>query len=115
MSIKSSRSEQSSSKTASSGTTNVQRFGWILKDGVVLSCIGLAFFLFIVMFSFSPQDSGFDSAGSSTHFDNYGGKTGAWLSSMLLYVFGVFGFLLPFGILLAGWVTLKLRTGNELD
>lgn len=115
MSIKLSRSEQSSSKSTSSGTTTAQRFGWILKDGVVLSCIGLAFFLFIVMFSFSPQDSGFDSAGSNTHYENYGGKTGAWLSSMLLYVFGVFGFLLPFGILLAGWVTLKLRTGNELD
>jgi len=90
-------------------------FGWILKDGVVLSCIGLAFFLFIVLFSYSPTDSGFDSVGKVQDIQNYGGKTGAWISSMLLYVFGVFGFLIPFGILLAGWVTLKIRTGNELD
>jgi len=95
--------------------TTLKRFGWILKDGVVLSCIGLAFFLFIVLFSFSPTDSGFDSVGESQSFKNYGGQTGAWISSMLLYVFGVFGFLIPFGILLAGWVTLKIRTGNELD
>jgi S-DNA-T family DNA segregation ATPase FtsK/SpoIIIE len=98
-----------------SGITTQQRFGWILKDGVVLSCIGLAFFLFIVLFSYSSADAGFDSSSSAGDYANYGGKTGAWISSMLLYVFGVFGFLIPFGILLAGWVTLKIRTGNELD
>ena len=103
------------SEKSTDKVTTLKRFGWILKDGVVLSCIGLAFFLFIVLFSFSPDDSGFDSAGESQQFTNYGGQTGAWISSMLLYVFGVFGFLIPFGILLAGWVTLKIRTGNELD
>ncbi len=115
MSIKSSRTDQIANEKKRSGSTTVQHFGWILKDGVVLSCIGLAFFLFIVLFSYSPTDAGFDSSGSGTGFQNYGGKTGAWISSMLLYVFGVFGFLIPFGILLAGWVTLKLRSGNELD
>ena len=115
MSIKSSDLENKSSSGASASLSTSQRFGWILKDGVVLSCIGLAFFLFIVLFSYSPADPGFDSSGAKADFDNYGGKTGAWISSMLLYVFGVFGFLIPFGILLAGWVTLKLRTGNELD
>ena len=118
MSLKS----QASGKTSKSNTTHSvksantsNRFAWIVKDGVVLSCIGLAFFLFIVMFSYSPNDAGFDSSSSQASFANYGGKTGAWLSSMLLYVFGVFGFLIPFGILLAGWVTLKIRTGTELD
>lgn len=93
----------------------LQRFAWIFKDGVVLSCIGLAFFLFIVLFSYTPQDPGFDSVGATHEVHNYGGKTGAWLSSMILYIFGIFGFLIPFGILFAGWVTLKIRTGNELD
>ncbi len=95
--------------------SSLHRFAWILKDGVVLSCIGLAFFLFIVLFSYHPQDPGFDTAGSVHSVANYGGKTGAWLASMILYIFGVFGFLIPFGILLAGWVTLKIRNGNELD
>ncbi|WP_373020348.1 DNA translocase FtsK [Thiomicrorhabdus sp.] len=91
------------------------QFNWVLKDSLVLSCIGLAFFLFIVLFSYDPQDPGFDSAGGVYELKNYGGKTGAWLSSMILYVFGIFGFLIPFGILLAGWVTLKIRSGSELD
>jgi len=115
MSFKSAKPENKLATPANEKVTTMKRFGWILKDGVVLSCIGLAFFLFIVLFSYSPTDSGFDSAGEVQDIQNYGGKTGAWLSSMLLYVFGVFGFLIPFGILLAGWVTLKIRTGNELD
>jgi len=38
-----------------------------------------------------------------------------WLSSLILYLFGVFGFAWPFGILLAGWVTLKIRSGSDFD
>jgi len=87
----------------------------VFKDALVLSCIGLAFFLYIVLFSYDINDPGFDSAGSTHNFINYGGQTGAWLSSMLLYVFGIFGFLIPFGILLAGWITLKIRSGSETD
>ncbi len=87
---------------------------WLLKDGLVLSCIGLAGFLFIILFSYNPMDPGFDQAGSAP-ITNYGGKTGAWLASMILYLFGIFGFLVPFGILFAGWVTLKIRQDSELD
>ena len=88
---------------------------WVFKDAVVLSCIGLAFFLFIVLFSYHADDPGFDSSGGVHEIKNYGGNTGAWLSSMVLYVFGIFGFLIPFGILLAGWITLKIRSGSETD
>lgn len=91
------------------------RFAWLLKDGVLLACIGLAFFLFIVLFSYHHQDPGFDAVGSSQMIANYGGRTGAWLSSMILYLFGLFGFLIPFGILFAGWITLKVRMGSEVD
>ncbi|WP_019556682.1 DNA translocase FtsK [Thiomicrorhabdus arctica] len=106
---------QAEAAVSSENVSTLQRFGWILKDGVVLSSIGLAFFLFIVLFSYTPQDPGFDSVGAVHNIHNYGGKTGAWLSSMILYIFGIFGFLIPFGIVFAGWVTLKIRTGNELD
>jgi len=102
-------------RNKSSNTSITSHFSWLLKDGIVLSCIGLALFLFIILFSYNPNDPGFDSAGSMHEISNYGGKTGAWLSSMVLYLFGVFGFLIPFGILFAGWVTLKIRQGSDLD
>ena len=102
-------------QTQSRKTDVKNNVNWVFKDAIVLSCIGLAFFLFIVLFSYEPLDPGFDSASGVHEISNYGGKTGAWLSSMVLYVFGIFGFLIPFGILLAGWVTLKIRSGSETD
>ncbi|MBE0494478.1 MAG: DNA translocase FtsK 4TM domain-containing protein [Thiomicrospira sp.] len=91
------------------------RWNWLLKDLVLLSCIGLAFFLFIILYSYHPDDPGFQMASSVDAFNNYGGASGAWLSSLILYLFGVFGFAWPFGILLAGWVTLKIRSATEFD
>ncbi|WP_414719620.1 DNA translocase FtsK [Thiomicrospira sp.] len=91
------------------------RWTWLLKDLVLLSCIGLAIFLFIILYSYHPDDPGFQMARSVDAFHNYGGASGAWLSSLILYLFGVFGFAWPFGILLAGWVTLKIRSSSDFD
>ncbi|WP_283103606.1 DNA translocase FtsK [Thiomicrospira microaerophila] len=91
------------------------RWNWLLKDLALLSCIGLAIFLFVVLFSFHPEDPGFQKVGHAEQYHNYGGATGAWLSSFLLYLFGVFGFAWPFGILMAGWVTLKIRANPDFD
>ncbi len=94
---------------------NFTGFSWILKDVLVLSCIGLSFFLFIILFSYHPEDPGFEAAATGLEVLNYGGLTGAWLSSFILYFFGIFGFLIPFGVFMAGWVTLKIRVGSEFD
>ena len=108
--LKSTRDEPSSQENKPSG-----RWNWLLKDLVLLSCIGLAFFLFFILFSYHPDDPGFQMASSVDAFHNYGGASGAWLSSLILYLFGVFGFAWPFGILLAGWVTLKIQSDREFD
>lgn len=91
------------------------QYDWIIKDAILFICIGLAIFLFIVLFSYDPQDPGFETVGNGQQPLNYGGATGAWLSSFVLYVFGVFGFMIPFGLLFAGMVTLKIRAEAQLD
>jgi S-DNA-T family DNA segregation ATPase FtsK/SpoIIIE len=92
-----------------------RRVDWVVKDAILLACIGLAFFLFIVLFSYHPSDPGFDTVNEGQMAENYGGRTGAWISSLILYLFGIFGFLIPFGLLFAGMVTLKIRAGSEMD
>ncbi|MDX1795905.1 MAG: DNA translocase FtsK 4TM domain-containing protein, partial [Hydrogenovibrio sp.] len=90
-------------------------FQWVLKDAIVLACIGLSFFLFLVLFSYHATDPGFETASTRQDVLNYGGHTGAWIASLLLYLFGIFGFLVPFGIFMAGMVTLKIRAGTDTD
>ncbi len=91
------------------------QFNWVLKDTLVLVCIGLAFFLFLVLFSYHPADPGFETVSDTKTVLNYGGRTGAWFASFLLYIFGVFAFLVPFGVLMAGMVTLRIREGSGMD
>jgi S-DNA-T family DNA segregation ATPase FtsK/SpoIIIE len=104
-----------SRKSGESSDVPTQRFHWIMKDAIVLACIGVSFFLFLVLFSYNGSDPGFETASSTQNIQNYGGRTGAWIASLLLYLFGVFGFLIPFGIFMAGMVTLKIRSEGDTD
>jgi len=115
MSFKSSKSPSTKNEAVSTERSAEPRFHWVVKDAILLACIGLAFFLFIVLFSYHPTDPGFDTVNEGQMAKNYGGQTGAWVSSFILYLFGLFGFLIPFGLLFAGMVTLKIRAGSETD
>ncbi|MBN2646977.1 MAG: DNA translocase FtsK 4TM domain-containing protein [Thiotrichales bacterium] len=88
-------------------------YGWVLKDIVLIFCILFAVFLTIVLVGYHQEDPGFNSASGSGEVQNYGGKTGAWIASLLLSMVGVFAYLIPIGILLAGWFTLRLPLHDE--
>ncbi len=88
---------------------------WVLKDGLLLGSLGAAAFLFLILFSYDGHDPAFNSTGVVQEIHNYGGKTGAWLASMLLYIVGVFAFILPFGLLLASWIALKTNEHLKND
>ncbi len=77
---------------------------WGLLTGFVA-----ALFLFLVLFSYDPSDAGFFSSGSSAQIHNWGDATGAWLSSFLLFLFGVFAYVVPFGVALVSWVVFRIR------
>ena len=89
-------------------TLDKMRYDWVMSDLIFLGCIGLSFYLAIIFAGYSPQDPGFShTVGTGEGIVNYGGQTGAFLSSMILYFFGIFGYLLPIGITVGGWMTLK--------
>lgn len=88
-------------------------YSWVLKDLVLIFCILFAVFLTIILAGYDPNDSGFNSSSASGTVNNYGGHTGAWLSSLLFTVFGLFAYLLPLGIILAGWFTLRLPLRDD--
>lgn len=85
------------------------------KDMIVISCILFSAFLFLILYSYQDSDPGFLVSGAASVPLNYGGRAGAWLASFILYLLGIFGFLIPFGVFMAGWVTLKIRVGSSQD
>ena len=77
---------------------------WVVKEGGWLASLIGSVFLFLILFSYHPDDPGINHAVEPGQLvQNYGGVTGAWLTSVLLFVLGVWAFSLPFLLLGVAW------------
>lgn len=84
--------------------------GLLAHEWGLLSGLVLALFLFLVLFSYDPRDAGFFSSGNGEGIlHNWGDATGAWIASFLLFLFGVFAYVVPFGVALVSWVVFRIR------
>ena len=69
---------------------------------VLFAILGVA--LLLILFSYSPKDPSFNHASSQINeIQNWGGRLGAWVSDMMLYVFGLSAY---WWVLLCGLVIL---------
>ncbi len=86
--------------SSSSKLNGVQR---LLEAGLLVSCV-FAMFVMLALFSFDPADPGWSQTGYQTPVRNLGGAVGAYLSDLLLNLFGVIAYSLPFVIAIIGWL-----------
>ncbi|WP_448565460.1 DNA translocase FtsK [Thalassotalea ganghwensis] len=75
----------------------------MLEAGLLVSCV-FAMFLMLALFSFDPADPGWSQTGYQTPVRNLGGAVGAYLSDLLLNVFGIIAYTLPFVVAIIGWL-----------
>lgn len=61
----------------------------LLREAVSLMLGGIALYLALILFSFDPSDSGWLHDYTTPSIHNAGGSAGAWLSDLLLYLFGL--------------------------
>lgn len=80
--------------------SGVQR---ILEAGLLFSCV-IAMYIMLALFSFDPADPGWSQTGYQTPIRNLGGAVGAYISDLLLNLFGVIAYTLPFVIAIGGWL-----------
>ncbi|MGX5173647.1 DNA translocase FtsK [Aliikangiella sp. IMCC44653] len=83
-----------------------------MKEGGFILLIAIAIFLFISLWSFSPEDNGWTSVTTNSEYQNAGGKAGAWFSSRLLHLFGYLAFLFPFMVLYSGYLVFRERNNT---
>ncbi|MEY8767888.1 DNA translocase FtsK [Francisella philomiragia] len=67
-----------------------------LKITLIVILTAIIIYLFIALFSFNINDPGWSSISSETTIKNYAGPVGAYISSFILAIFGIIGFILPF-------------------
>jgi len=75
----------------------------LLEAGLLVSCV-FAMFIMMALFSFDPADPGWSQTGYQTPIRNLGGAVGAYLSDLLLNLFGIISYSLPFVIAIIGWL-----------
>src|SRR5688572_4506761 len=93
------------SKSKSQAIPEGSDAGWLERlprEAFLLACIGTTLFLLIALISFHPQDPGWMSSGTDEPVKNLIGRVGAWVSDVLLSLFGYVAFFLPWGVLFAG-------------
>jgi len=78
----------------------------LLEAGLLVMCL-TAMYLMLALFSFNPADPGWSQTGYETPIRNLGGPVGAYLSDVLLNVFGWIGYSLPFVIAAIGWMLFR--------
>ena len=80
-----------------------------IKEAVLILAGGAGLFLLLALLSHHPADPGWSHTGGNGPVQNQGGVVGAWLSDVLLYLFGRFAFVLPFMLAFGGWLIFRQR------
>ncbi|MEX2475551.1 DNA translocase FtsK [Marinobacter sp.] len=81
------------------------------REGAVIALIALCIYLAMALVTFSPSDPGWASIGHETSVQNYAGRTGAWIASLLMDFFGHVAFLFP--VMVAGYALMLVRRRND--
>jgi len=89
-----------------------------LKESIFFLFITISLYLFIALFTYSPQDPGWSHSISESidlsKLHNHGGQFGAWFADLFLYLFGYLGFLFPAMILYSGWLIFQGRHQSDV-
>jgi len=104
--------EVNNANTKNTQLTGVQR---LLETGLLFFSV-FAMFIMLALFSFDPADPGWAQTGYQTPIKNLGGSVGAYLSDLLLNLFGFIAYSLPFIVAIVGWLLFqKFHQLMQLD
>lgn len=61
----------------------------LLRESWWLAFVALALYLGLILFTYAPSDPGWSRSADSDVVRNAGGRVGAWIADVLLYLFGI--------------------------
>ncbi len=86
----------------------------LLKEGLLLVLLALAIYLFLALFSYSPEDPGWSRTGDPNNIANTVGSSGAWIADVLLILFGYLSYLIPVMLAYRAFVLFRERKQAEV-
>src|SRR5690606_8397005 len=78
-------------KTASRAAKNPlpPKLAALVRESWWFALLGLTLYLALVLYTYSPSDPAWSRTGDASVIANAGGRIGAWIADVLLYVFGL--------------------------
>ena len=83
-----------------------------IKEVSMIALAAVSIYLLIALISYFPDDPGWSHAGTNDAIHNQAGRIGAWISDVLLYLFGYLGYLFPVILAYSGWRLFETRNNN---
>lgn len=85
-----------------------------LREGFLILMIAISLFLLLSLATYHISDPSWSDTGFSSTITNAGGKAGAWLSDVMLYLFGYMAYLFPILLIAAAWMSFYRKQLEEL-
>ena len=83
------------------------QIGRRLREAALIIFLSLGVYLVIALTTYHTHDPGWSYSGESHHIANLAGRTGAWFSDLLYYLFGYVAYLFPMSVMFAGVLIYK--------
>lgn len=107
-----SRAQPETTTTATDPLPN--RLLRLLSEARWVAFAVLGVYLTLVLYTYTPADSGWSHAGMSARPHNWGGSAGAWLADLMLYVFGFSAWWFCIALLASVWVSYRYLASRFL-
>ncbi|MGF1613873.1 MAG: DNA translocase FtsK [Gammaproteobacteria bacterium] len=87
-----------------------------LRESILILFAGIALYFTLALVSYHPSDPGWSHSAERSVVFNHGGRAGAWIADILLYLFGYLAYLFPALVVYAGWLVFRgTRPRNTLS
>src|SRR5579864_2455830 len=73
-----------------------------VREGSLIIFISLALYILVALMTHNGNDPGWSQTGANNEIMNLAGKTGAWFSDVLFFLFGYIAYILPPVVVLIG-------------
>lgn len=75
-----------------------------LREGIFILVVAISLFLLLSLLTYHSTDPGWSDTGESQAIANAGGKVGAWIADLLLFLFGYLAYFFPIMLSYAAWL-----------
>jgi len=85
-----------------------------MREGLLIGLVAICLYLSMALLSFNPEDPGYSYTGTDGNVANMVGRSGAWVSDVLLFLFGYLAYIFPLMLAYHSFLLFRERKSASL-